>query len=188
MRRGGPVPRLLFGCLAVFSACAAERAESPSPSSPAQTEVLKPTPAAPPEEPSAPGHSVTQQPAGTPESELAARYDGRRALSASQGSATYYGDSFAGRKTASGERYDPAKFTAAHRTLPFGTVIRVVRMDRKAAVYVRVTDRGPFGSKSRIIDLSRAAAERLDMIRTGVVRVRLEVVEYGPGRRRKAHR
>ena len=104
-----------------------------------------------------------------------------------QGQATYYGNSLAGHKTASGERYDPRAFTAAHRTLALGTVARVRRTDTGAVVYVRITDRGPFGSARRIIDLSRAAAERLGMIRIGVAEIRLEVVEYGrkPPRRRR---
>jgi rare lipoprotein A len=102
-----------------------------------------------------------------------------------EGEASYYGDSLAGRHTANGERYDPRAFTAAHRTLPFGTIVRVVRTDTNAVVYVRVTDRGPFGSARRILDLSRAAAERLHMIRAGVARVRAEIVEYGPRHRRR---
>jgi len=115
--------------------------------------------------------------------DLAARYEGAPALKVLHGQATYYGDSLAGNKTASGEIYDPRAFTAAHRTLPFGSVVRVVRTDRKTHdfVYVRITDRGPFGGRRRIIDLSRAAAERLDMIRDGVVDVRVEVVSYPQG-------
>jgi rare lipoprotein A len=94
-----------------------------------------------------------------------------------EGKATYYGDSLAGNKTASGEVYDPRAFTAAHRTLPFGTVVRVVRLDTQRYVYVRITDRGPFGNRQRIIDLSKIAAERLGMLRAGVVKVRVEVLE-----------
>ena len=124
------------------------------------------------------------------EASLEARYGSRRALSVLTGEASYYGDSLAGHRTANGERYDPGAFTAAHRTLPFGTVLRVVRVDTGAVVYVRVTDRGPFGHASRILDLSRAAADRLHMLRRGVARVRAEIVEYGraPVRRRRSHR
>lgn len=92
------------------------------------------------------------------------------------GEATYYSDKLTGRKTASGERYDPGALTAAHRTLRFGTQVRVVRVDTGRAVIVRITDRGPFGKPSRIIDLSKAAARELDMLRAGVVRVRVEVL------------
>jgi rare lipoprotein A len=90
--------------------------------------------------------------------------------------ATYYANRFAGRKTASGERYDPRALTAAHRTLPLGTVVRVTRVDGEGdAVTVRINDRGPYSS-GRIIDLSMAAARRLGMLQEGVVRVRLEVI------------
>jgi rare lipoprotein A len=90
--------------------------------------------------------------------------------------ATFYAMRFAGRRTASGERYDPGALTAAHRTLPLGTVVRVTRVDGTGSpVVVRINDRGPYAS-GRIIDLSMAAARRLRMIEAGVVRVRLEVI------------
>jgi len=93
------------------------------------------------------------------------------------GFATWYGAAFAGRRTASGERFDPGRLTAAHRTLPFGTWVEVTRVDTGRAVRVRITDRGPFGHEDRIIDLSRAAAERIDLVRSGVARVELRVVQ-----------
>lgn len=102
------------------------------------------------------------------------------------GKASYYARKFAGRRTASGEVYDPHAFTAAHRSLPFGTILRVVRTNGGQTTYVRVTDRGPFGDRSRVVDLSRAAAEELEMIRDGVVRVRVEIVEMGQPRRKKS--
>ena len=74
--------------------------------------------------------------------------------------------------------------TAAHRKLPLGTVLRVTRSDGTRVVYVRVNDRGPYGSKRRILDLSRAAAEALGMLRAGVLEVRAEVVAYGQKRGR----
>jgi peptidoglycan lytic transglycosylase len=90
--------------------------------------------------------------------------------------ATYYANRFAGRKTASGERYDPHDLTAAHKTLPLGTLVRVTRVDGEGdAVTVRINDRGPY-APGRIIDLSMAAARRLRMLEAGVVRVRVEVV------------
>lgn len=117
---------------------------------------------------------------GLTSEQLAERYGRARVLSLQQGSASYYSDAFAGRKTASGASYEPQGFTAAHRTLPFGSVLRVTRSDGGQSVYVRVTDRGPYGPRGRILDLSRAAAERLGMLRAGVVKIKLEVVELGP--------
>jgi rare lipoprotein A len=92
-----------------------------------------------------------------------------------RGRASYYADSLAGHKTASGEPYDPHALTAAHRSLPFGTQVEVARPDGRR-VTVRINDRGPFGPSGRIIDLSRAAAEALGMIGDGVVQVTLRVV------------
>ena len=94
-----------------------------------------------------------------------------------RGKATYYADSLAGNPTASGEPYDPGQLTAAHRTLPFGSVVDVVRRDGRW-VRVTITDRGPF-AKGRIIDLSRRAAEAIGMIEAGVVDVTLYVVRRG---------
>jgi len=119
---------------------------------------------------------------------LAERYGRARVLSVQQGSASYYSDAFAGRNTASGTPYQPHGFTAAHRNLPFGTVLRVTRTDNGQSVYVRVTDRGPYGPRGRILDLSRAAAERLGMLRAGVVKVKAEVVEYGVPRKSRRRR
>lgn len=110
------------------------------------------------------------------EQQLLATYEGKTPTKVLSGKATYYANSLAGRKTASGETYDPKAFTAAHRTLPFGTVVRVVRTDTNRYVYVSITDRGPFAGGNRIIDLSYIAAERLGMVRAGVVPVRVEVL------------
>jgi rare lipoprotein A len=111
---------------------------------------------------------------------LARRFQTAPALITLQGEASYYGDGLAGHATASGEPYEPRAYTAAHRKLPLGTVLRVTRSDGGAVVYVRVNDRGPYGSKRRILDLSRAAAERLGMLRAGVLEVRADVVAFGP--------
>jgi rare lipoprotein A len=92
------------------------------------------------------------------------------------GYATWYGARFAGRKTADGERFDPNKMTAAHRTLPFGTWVEVARVDTGESVRVRITDRGPWGHKDRIIDLSRAAAQVIRIEKNGPTMVRLRVV------------
>jgi rare lipoprotein A len=91
------------------------------------------------------------------------------------GLASFYGPGFAGRKTASGQIFDPQAMTAAHRTLPFGSRVRVTNLKNNRAVVVKITDRGP-NKKSRIIDLSVRAAKALDMLVDGVVRVRLEVL------------
>jgi rare lipoprotein A len=95
------------------------------------------------------------------------------------GYATWYGRAFAGRKTASGERFDPRQMTAAHRSLPFGTWVEVRRVDTGGAVRVRITDRGPFGHEERIIDLSRSAAEKIGLLKAGVTKVELRIVQ-GP--------
>jgi rare lipoprotein A len=91
-----------------------------------------------------------------------------------EGDASYYAPKFNGRRTASGERYDPKAMTAAHKTLPLGTRVRVTRPGG-ASVVVRVNDRCGC-THGRIIDLSEAAARKLDMMRAGVARVRLEVI------------
>lgn len=104
-------------------------------------------------------------------------------LDHSEGRASFYGAKFAGKTTASGERFDPSDRTAAHRSLPFGTRVRVTRVGPEggASVVVRINDRGPF-SDDRIIDVSRAAAEELGMVAEGVVRVRLQLVDIPAGK------
>lgn len=97
-----------------------------------------------------------------------------------EGLASWYGEPYHGRPTASGERYDMGEMTAAHRSLPFGTQVRVRNLRNSAEVTLTINDRGPFVA-GRILDLSRAAAERLDAVRAGVVPVRLEVVRVGDG-------
>jgi rare lipoprotein A len=94
---------------------------------------------------------------------------------AEEGLASWYGGKFQGRRTASGERFDTNKLTAAHRTLPFDSVVRVTNLENNRSVEVRINDRGPFVD-GRIIDLSRAAAEALRMTGRGVARVSLELI------------
>ena len=89
-----------------------------------------------------------------------------------EGVASYYGGELEGRRTASGEAFDPSKMTAAHRSLPFGTCLTVINLENQRRVKVRVNDRGPF-AQSRILDLSQAAAARLGMLAAGIARVRL---------------
>jgi rare lipoprotein A len=98
-----------------------------------------------------------------------------------RGEATWYGGKFDGRKTASGERFDQDAFTAAHRTLPFGTKVRVTNLKNGRQVVVKINDRGPYGNRRRIIDVSRGAARALGMIADGVVPVMLEVVSVPGG-------
>jgi len=96
-----------------------------------------------------------------------------------QGKASWYGPRFNGRRTASGERYNMHELTAAHKTLPFGTLVRVRSLVNGKEVDVRINDRGPF-SRGRVIDLSRAAAEALGMLGLGVKDVLLLVPESMP--------
>jgi len=93
----------------------------------------------------------------------------------STGMASFYAREFQGKKTASGERFNASDLTAAHRTLPFGTRVRVTNAANGLSVVVRINDRGPF-KKSRIIDLSYAAAKRIGMVASGTARVRIEKV------------
>lgn len=96
-----------------------------------------------------------------------------------EGVASWYGGKFNGRKTASGERFDSKRLTAAHRTLRFGTCVLVQNVENGKSVKVRINDRGPF-TRGRIIDLSEAAAKRLDFVSEGVARVRLSPCDGAP--------
>ena len=90
------------------------------------------------------------------------------------GAASWYGEAYRGRRTASGERFDPNDLTAAHAALPMGTLVEVSRPDSGRSVVVRINDRGP--GAGRILDLSEAAARRLGMIRDGTADVALQVI------------
>lgn len=90
------------------------------------------------------------------------------------GLASYYNDKFQGSQTASGESYDKDLFTAAHKTLPFGTIVKVTRTDNQKTVIVRINDRGPH-YKGRVIELSRKAAEAIDLVKSGTAMVKVEV-------------
>lgn len=96
-----------------------------------------------------------------------------------------YGKEFAGRKTASGAPFDPAALTMAHRTLLFGTRVRVTNLENQRSVEVVVNDRGPYVT-GRIADLSEAAARRIGMITEGVVEARLDILQSGNGTVREA--
>ena len=103
-----------------------------------------------------------------------------RAPDALQGIASWYGEEFAGRTTANGEIFDPAQLTAAHRTLPFGTVLDITNRKTQQTVRVRVNDRGPFIG-GRIIDLSYAAAQKIGLIEPGIGEVDIALVRMGSG-------
>lgn len=93
-----------------------------------------------------------------------------------KGMAAVYADKFDGHKTASGQRFDQNALTAAHRTLPFGTRVRVTNMNNSKSVEVRITDRGPF-CRNRMIDLSASAAHQVGMRKSGIALVKLEIVK-----------
>ena len=150
--------------LVLVSSCASERPEPLYAPAPPPPSVPPPTP----EAPETGGGSATPEPSPVGTS--------TRPLRVLHGEATYYSNKLSGRSTASGEPYDPKKLTAAHKTLPFGSVVRVINERSGQSVVVRINDRGPFCPASRVIDVSYAAAERLGRIRAGVSRVRVVVL------------
>jgi rare lipoprotein A len=143
----------------IFAGCS-HRAYSPPP--PASVPTNRP---APPSAPSGPPPSTERQPA------IAGQY-------AEEGVASWYGDPFNGHRTSNGEIYDMNQFTAAHRTLPFGAVLRVTNLANGKQTQVRVNDRGPFVA-NRIIDLSLSAARAIEMVGPGTAAVRIEMLS-GP--------
>lgn len=120
-----------------------------------------------------PERSAKSAAAGAPRVKLPSGY---RVADTQTGQASWYGGRWDGRRTASGERFDQDALTAAHRSAPFGTMVRVTRKATGAQTLVRITDRGPF-VRGRIIDLSRAAAEEIDMVGAGVAPVEIEILE-----------
>lgn len=99
-----------------------------------------------------------------------------------RGIASWYGEEFAGRTTANGEIFDPTLLTAAHRTLPFGTILEVVNVKTRQSVWVRVNDRGPYIA-NRMIDLSYGAAQKIGLVDVGVGEVDMKVIKVGSGER-----
>ncbi|XXT90571.1 septal ring lytic transglycosylase RlpA family protein [Sorangium sp. So ce281] len=178
--RRGVARTLAFLLLSFTPACSAHQPAAPrtGADAPIARGVAPSTPPAPPrhqaedDDPDIDGVSTPI----APESARSAA----KGTAIQHGRATYYADKFNGRRTASGERYNPRALTAAHRTLPFGAVVDVVRRDGRR-VRVRINDRGPF-KRGRIIDLSRKAAERIGLIRDGVTQVTLELI-WKPARR-----
>jgi rare lipoprotein A len=92
------------------------------------------------------------------------------------GTASFYGAKHQGKRTASGERFNQHALTAAHRQLPFGTRVKVTNLSNDKTVVVRINDRGPY-SRGRLIDVSRGAAERLGMLRSGTAQVRMQAID-----------
>ena len=151
-----------LACAMLFGCAQLERAPEPAPPTPAPTVPPPPSPTVPPAE--APPSS------------------GDTAISTQQrGRISMYGNNFAGRKTASGEPFDPKALTMAHPTLAFGTHVRVTNLNNQRSVEVVVNDRGPFMS-GRIADLSEAAARRIGMVADGVVEALLDILQPGKGR------
>jgi rare lipoprotein A (peptidoglycan hydrolase) len=121
----------------------------------------------------------------TSEDEIGNRYDKNPpvndysdVLESRVGVASYYSDKFQGKKTANGEVFDQDKLTAAHPTYSFGTVVRVKNISNRKTVIVRINDRKP-DFNGRIIDLSKKAAEELDMITSGIAKVQVDVLKWG---------
>ena len=131
---------------------------------------------APPPVPQQPVETLRQPPAVPPQSLAAGPFFTQTGL------ASFYGRAHAGKRTASGEKFDHRDFTAAHRTLPFGTLVRVTNLSNGQTVTVEITDRGP-RIQTRIVDLSLAAAIALGMQQKGITRVTLEAFRADqPGR------
>jgi rare lipoprotein A len=173
------VQAFALGLLVLLAACTTAPS-SPGRAAPGRVPVVAPTPA--PVSPEAGGTPTDAAPLSMgPASDLPrpALLAGEPAREFERGAASWSGPGFHGRLTASGERYDMHAFTATHRTLPFGTMVRVHSLVNGRDVDLRITDRGPF-SRNRIIDVSRAAAAELGMLGLGFKEVVLLVPESTP--------
>ena len=109
------------------------------------------------------------------------KYLSGKVLLTLEGKVSYYAHDFHGKQTSNGETFDMHALTAAHRTFPFGTKVRVTNLENNKTVLVRVNDRGPF-KEGRIMDLSMGAAKEIDLILNGTARARIEVLEWGNGK------
>lgn len=170
-------PRLarLAGACALallLAACAGPPQEAPAPAAPASAAA----PVAVPVQPAAP---AAPTPAPAPQAASPAEPEHPGNLLLGQGMASWYGPGLHGRRTASGERFDRFGFTAAHRTLPFGTRVCVRSLVTGKTVMVRINDRGPFGADDRVVDLSQGAAKALGMIGLGIKPVELWQADEG---------
>lgn len=165
---------LSLGCICFFSlaGCAARHVTAnpppsqPAPASPATIESSRSATSV-----GAPASPPSPKRAKSPSSPAPEGY-------VEEGNASWYGVPFNGRHASNGEIYDMNKLTAAHRTLPFDTMVRVTNLNNGKSTVVRITDRGPF-VENRIIDLSLAAARQIDSVGPGVVPVRVEVITPG---------
>ncbi|HXM97215.1 MAG TPA: septal ring lytic transglycosylase RlpA family protein [Candidatus Dormibacteraeota bacterium] len=161
----------VVACVLTVSGCAGRKPVAAAPPS-SQPSTLPPEA---PEKPEPTARPVRPTPGRSPKS--------ARAIPpipgfTEEGNASWYGAPFHGRRSSNGEIYDMHKLTAAHRTLPFETVVRVTNLNNGKSTIVRITDRGPFVG-NRIIDLSQAAAREIESTGSGVVPVRLEVISSG---------
>ena len=179
MRRDGTLrhrraARIAIAALAALSGLAATGAQE-IPAAPAVdfTTAFEPLPEVRAVPPAPPEHAVDLATFDPPVEAVPPAPEARYH---SAGNASYYGRRFAGRKTANGERFNPQALTAAHRTLPFGTKVKVTDPRSGRSVVVRINDRGPFHG-NRIIDVSRAAAEQLGFVSRGTARVELALVD-----------
>jgi rare lipoprotein A len=158
--------QLLLGCAAKRPIVNSQPAPTPPAAAPAETvDSAKRETSVPRSPPPAPAHPKH---AKTPPTPAPVGYT-------EEGNASWYGNPFHGRRASNGEVYDMNKLTAAHRTLPFETMVRVTNLNNGRSTTVRITDRGPFVD-NRIIDLSQAAAREIESIGPGVVPVRIEVL------------
>ena len=157
--------KTIFNALLVSAFAATAFAQTPAP-----TAAPAPAPAAAPAAPKVEEKKAT---AATPATAAAAG-------DVTTGKAAWYGKKFNGRKTASGQRFNAGLLTAASNTLPFGTLVKVTNLKNKKSVTVRINDRGP-QQADRIIDVTRAAAARLGMLKSGVVEVEVKVVGNAKG-------
>jgi rare lipoprotein A len=159
---------VVLACAGMISAGCTHRTHATQPPVQAPPEQTAPVPTpgpAAPSPPSGPPPAIERRPA------VAGEYT-------EEGVASWYGDPFNGRRTSNGEIYDMHQFTAAHRTLPFGAIVRVTNLRNGKQTQVRITDRGPFVA-NRVIDLSLSAAQAIDMVGTGTAPVRIEILS-GP--------
>jgi rare lipoprotein A len=170
------VARTLLPALALLSLGSAVHAASPAesdlPLPPASTTDDFDTSFAP----FAAEHAPLAAPADAVDLERIERQSEETGTPIGSGMASFYGKRFAGRRTASGETFDPRELTAAHRTLPFGSRVRVTNPTNGRSVVVRINDRGPY-AKNREIDLSRRAAEQLGIVQAGHGMVELTLLE-----------
>ncbi len=151
---------VVAAALAVLSVQVFAQTGAPAPTAPT---AVAPAPVAP---------ALATVPAAKEAPAKMAKATGDHAL---EGKLAFYSNKFRGRKTANGERFNPAAMTMAHRTLPFGSMVKVTNVKNKRSVVVRVNDRGP-STQDRIADVTSAAARKLGMTKAGVVEAKLELV------------